>query len=143
MAHQQAVQRGATHRGIDELTHYRQQAVQRHAQSLTQVDDQFLMAGVERRLQAMRGVAAVFHRVTVLPALHGRAADAVPRGQLGLVGRGLLDLRAQRRRGRCVLVERDDHVAWLPGLNATMTVFRTSRPKGSARLFCSSQSSGT
>ena len=142
-AHQQAVQGRTTHRRVDELAHHHQQVVQRQAQLLAQVDHQLLLASVQRGLQPVRRVAAVFHRVTMLPALYGRAADVVPLGQLVLAGRRLLDLRPHRRRGRGVLVQCDHHAAWLPGVNAAMSAFRTSRPKSSGRRLCRRQSSGT
>ncbi len=142
-AHQQAVQGRTTHRRVDELAHHRKQVIQRQAQLLAQVDHQFLLAGVQGGLQPVRGVAAVFHAVPMLPALHGRAADTVLLSQLVRAGRGLLDLRPHRRRGRGVLVQCDHHAAWLPGVNAAMTAFRTSRPKSSGRRLCRSQSSRT
>ncbi len=142
-AHQQAVQGRATHGRMDELAHHRQQVVQRKPELRAQVDHQFLLPGVQRGLQPMRRVAAVCHRVAVLPALHGRAADAELRGELAVGARGLLDLRPHRGGGRGVLVKRDHHAAWLPDANAAMTAFRTSRPNSRARRLCRSQSSGT
>ncbi len=141
--HQQSVQGRPAHRRVDEFAHHRKQVVQRQAQLLAQVDDQLLLVGVQRGLQLVRGVAAVFHRVAVLPALNARAADAVLRSQFAFGGRRLLDLRPHRGRGRGVLVQCDHHAAWLPETNAAMTALRTSRPKSRPRLLCRSQLSGT
>jgi hypothetical protein len=87
--------------------------------------------------------SVVCHRVAVLTALHGRAADAELRGELAVGARRLLDLRPHRRSGGGVLVKRDHHAAWLPEANAVMTAFRNSRPNSRARQLFRSQSSGT
>lgn len=142
-AHQHPVQGRPTHHRVDEFAHHGKQVVQRQAQLLAQVDNPFLLPSVQRGLQPMRRVAAVFHRVAMFPALNGGAADAVLRSQFVLGGRRLLDLRPHRRGGCGVLVQRDHHAVWLPEANAAMTAFSTSRPKSRDRLLCRSQSSGT
>ncbi len=140
-AYQEQVQGRPTHRRMDESVYHRKQVVERQARWPAQVDDQLLLPGVQHGLQPIRRVAAVFHRVPVLPALHG-GVDAVLRRQFDLGSRGLRDLHPGRRGGGGVLVKLDEHEDRFPQANVVITALRTSRPKSRARPFSGSQIPG-
>lgn len=76
----------------------------------TQVDHQFLLACVERALQAMRRVAAVGDRVAAAPFADRVARDVELPGKLVIAAGGILDRFADGGRRGGVLVQVDQHV---------------------------------
>ena len=107
---QQPVQRRAAHRRLNELPDHGEQIVQRQTQMRTQVDHQFLLACVERALQAMRRVAAVGDRVSLAPFADRVARDVELPGKLVIAAGGILDRFADGGRRGGVLVQVDQHV---------------------------------
>lgn len=139
---QQSVQRRAAHRRLKELAHHRQQVVQRQAQVRAKVDDDLFLAGVERGLQPMRCVAAVFDRCALEPLADGELAHAKALRQLGFGALRLLNRQPGSRRGRRVLVQADKHHG-LRCFKSASKPFRTSRPTKIAYRPPRSHSSGT
>lgn len=139
---QQPVQRRAAHRRLDELPHHRQQVVQRQAQVRAQIDDDLLLAGIERGLQPVRCVAAILDRAALAPLADREFADTEALRQFGLSAVGRLDRQACRRRRRSVLVQADQHRA-LRWFKSARRPFRTSRPTRIAYRPPRRHSSGT
>lgn len=130
---QQAVQRRAAHRRLDELVHHGQQIVQRQAQRRAQVHHQFLLPRIQGRLQAVRGVAGVQHGLALAPLAYGVARHVVLARQLVVAAAGRLQRCADRRRGGGVLVQGNQH-GLSRSVHPATTAFKTSRPSSSPRL---------
>jgi len=139
---QQSIQCGAAHLGLNELSDHSQQIIERQQQLCAQIDHQFLLRRVERGLQPMRRVAAVLHGIALAPLANGVAAHTELARQFIVAARGLLNFCADRRGGRGVLVQSNQHVE-LQSLQSATSAVSTSRPTSSGRLLSSRYSSGT
>ncbi|ANX03426.1 hypothetical protein PG2T_03955 [Immundisolibacter cernigliae] len=109
VAAQAAVQPGAGHVRTQELARHRQQVVQRQQQGPAQVDHDRLLAGGQRRLQAVRGVRPVVDIRAPLPFVDRRLGDAKAAGQHRhrlITGR---DLRPHVGRGAGLFVQCNQH----------------------------------
>ena len=95
---------------VQELADHGEQVVDRHQQRLAQHDRHRHLRRGQRRLQAVRGVAAVMHAVPVLPLVDGLLGRAKPlRQHRGWLVAGL-DRRPHLRRRRRLAVKMDQHV---------------------------------
>lgn len=139
---QKPVQRRSAHVAFDELPNHSQQVVQRKAQMRAQVDDDLFLASVQRCLQPMRRVAAVFDRRALGSLADGELAHAEALCQLGLGAMGLLDRQPCGRHGRGVLVQADQHRG-LHWFKSASRPFRTCRPARIVYRPPRSHSSGT
>jgi hypothetical protein len=68
-----------------------------------QIDDDLLLAGIERGLQPVRCVAAILDRAALAPLADREFADTEALRQFGLSAVARLDRQACRRRRRSVL----------------------------------------
>ena len=99
LALQESVQGRPFHLAVHEFARHQGRSAQGRAQSPVQVAQQFLSASVQGALQPVRIVAAVFHRIAVLPVLKGRATDDSLFSKHVVARHGLLDLSPRRGGG--------------------------------------------
>lgn len=110
-APEQAIKRRAAHGRFDEFLDDGQQVIEGQAQLRAQVDHQLFLPGVQGGLQAVHGMAAVLDRVAPAPAADRLARNVELPRQFVVAAGGFLDRRADRRRGRGVLVQGNQHEA--------------------------------
>ena len=100
----------ARHLRVQELAHHRQQVIKRHPQRLAQDNCHRLLRRGQRGLQPVRGVAAVMHRVAMLPFGDGLLGRPEPPGQHRRRLIAGLDRRPNLRRRRRLAMKMDQHV---------------------------------
>jgi hypothetical protein len=93
---QQAVQCRAAHARVDELARHRKQAIQRQPQRLAQFHHERLLAGVQRGLKRVGGVAEVVLCGPRAPLAEGLWGDAKALCLLVVAARRCLGLAADR-----------------------------------------------
>ena len=102
---------------VEELPHHRKQVVDRHQQRLAQDHRHGLLRRGQSRLQPVRRVAAVMHRVSVLPFVDGLLGRAEPFRQHRRRHVAGLNRRPDFRRRRCLAVKMDQHARTPPQIS--------------------------
>ena len=131
---QTAVQGGAGQVGVDEFPGHGQEVVQGQPQGFPDRQHHGFLGGGQGRLQAVRGMGAVFHRIPVLPAGDGFHRDPQLFGQCRHRLVAGLDHGSGLGRRRGVLVQSHLHRS---------SSIKTSRARNIPHRFNTRESSGT
>lgn len=110
MATQAAVQTGSRDMRVEELAHHGQQIVEWQEQCLAQHDRDGFLSRSQRRLQPVWRVAPVVDVVPITPLPDSLLGDPVALGHHPRRVRARLDRGPDLRRGRCLLVQGNQHV---------------------------------